>query len=105
MPTFTNTELITGTHTSAAQKPVEPEDIAAAVIKVLDKPDHAGVGAAVGPVLRRDHAGDVGEAPSLAFAQDGQRHGLPRPSTPRRGRHTKQRAQHAQGVVEGPEKI
>jgi hypothetical protein len=38
MPTFTNTELIAGTHTSAAQKPVEPEDIAAAVVKVLDKP-------------------------------------------------------------------
>jgi len=38
LPTFTNTELITGTHTSAAQKPVEPEDIAAAVVKVLDKP-------------------------------------------------------------------
>jgi hypothetical protein len=32
MPTFTNTELIAGTHTSAAQKPVEPEDIAAAVV-------------------------------------------------------------------------
>jgi hypothetical protein len=38
MPTFTNTELIAGTHTSAAQKPVEPEDIAAGVIKVLYKP-------------------------------------------------------------------
>jgi short-subunit dehydrogenase len=38
MPTFTNTELITGTHPSAAQKPVEPEDIAAAVVKVLDRP-------------------------------------------------------------------
>lgn len=38
MPTFTNTDLITGTHTSSAQKPVEPEDIAAAVVKVLDKP-------------------------------------------------------------------
>ncbi len=38
MPTFTNTELLTGTHTSSAQKPVEPEDIAAAVIKVLEKP-------------------------------------------------------------------
>lgn len=38
MPTFTNTELIAGTHTSAAQKPVEPEDIAKAVVKVLDKP-------------------------------------------------------------------
>jgi short-subunit dehydrogenase len=38
LPTFTNTELIAGTHPSAAQKPVEPEDIAAAVVKVLDKP-------------------------------------------------------------------
>ncbi|MGE0216187.1 SDR family oxidoreductase [Mycolicibacterium sp.] len=38
MPTFTNTELIAGTHPSAAQKPVEPADIAAAVVKVLDKP-------------------------------------------------------------------
>jgi short-subunit dehydrogenase len=38
LPTFTNTELIAGTHTSAAQKPVQPEDVAAAVVKVLDKP-------------------------------------------------------------------
>ena len=38
MPTFTNTELLSGTKTSAAQKPVQPEDIAAAVVKVLDKP-------------------------------------------------------------------
>lgn len=38
LPTFTNTELIAGTKPSAAQKPVEPEDIAAAVVKVLDKP-------------------------------------------------------------------
>ncbi len=38
LPTFTNTELITGTKTSAAQKPVQPEDIAAGVVKVLDKP-------------------------------------------------------------------
>ncbi|MEB3031184.1 SDR family oxidoreductase [[Mycobacterium] nativiensis] len=38
LPTFTNTELISGTTPSAAQKPVEPEDIAAAVVKVLDKP-------------------------------------------------------------------
>jgi len=38
LPTFTNTELIAGTHTSAAQKPVQPEDIASAVVKVLDKP-------------------------------------------------------------------
>ncbi|MEB3050037.1 SDR family oxidoreductase [Mycolicibacter sp. MYC123] len=38
LPTFTNTELISGTTPSAAQKPVEPQDIAAAVVKVLDKP-------------------------------------------------------------------
>ncbi|MGV0624411.1 SDR family oxidoreductase [Mycolicibacter minnesotensis] len=38
LPTFTNTELIAGTTPSAAQKPVEPEDIAAAVVKVLGKP-------------------------------------------------------------------
>lgn len=38
LPTFTNTELISGTHPSAAQKPVEPSDIAAGVVKLLDKP-------------------------------------------------------------------
>jgi short-subunit dehydrogenase len=38
MPTFTNTELISGTKATGAQKPVQPEDIAAAIIKVLDKP-------------------------------------------------------------------
>lgn len=38
LPTFTNTELLSGTTPSAAQKPVQPEDIAAAVVKVLDKP-------------------------------------------------------------------
>ena len=37
MPPFTNTELISGTK-SGAIKPVEPEDIAAAVIKTLNKP-------------------------------------------------------------------
>jgi NAD(P)-dependent dehydrogenase (short-subunit alcohol dehydrogenase family) len=38
LPTFTNTELIAGTHPSAAQRPIQPEDVAAAVAKVLDKP-------------------------------------------------------------------
>ncbi|MGE5697632.1 MAG: SDR family oxidoreductase [Candidatus Sericytochromatia bacterium] len=38
LPTFTNTELITGTRPSTAQKPVQPEDIAAAVVHVLDEP-------------------------------------------------------------------
>jgi short-subunit dehydrogenase len=38
LPTFTKTELIAGTKTSPAQKPVQPEDVAATVVKVLDKP-------------------------------------------------------------------
>jgi short-subunit dehydrogenase len=38
LPTFTNTELIAGTKATGAQKPVQPEDIAAAIVKVLDKP-------------------------------------------------------------------
>ncbi len=38
LPTFTNTELISGTSPSTAQKPVQPQDVAKAVIKVLDKP-------------------------------------------------------------------
>lgn len=44
MPTFTNTELISGTTTNAATKPVEPEIIAAAIVKTLNKPKtHASV--------------------------------------------------------------
>ena len=39
--TFTNTELIAGTNSTGAQKPVQPEDIAAAVVRVLDKPTTA----------------------------------------------------------------
>lgn len=38
LPPFTNTDLIAGTTTSGASKPVEPEDIAKAVIKLLNKP-------------------------------------------------------------------
>ncbi|WP_319455653.1 MULTISPECIES: SDR family oxidoreductase [unclassified Mycobacterium] len=38
LPTFTNTELIAGTNATGAQKPVQPEDIAAAIVKALDKP-------------------------------------------------------------------
>jgi short-subunit dehydrogenase len=41
MPTFTDTELIAGTKAGGAQKPVQPADIAAAVVKVLDKPTTA----------------------------------------------------------------
>lgn len=48
MPPFTNTELISGTRSVAANRPVEPGDIAAAICKVLDKPKtHVSVPAAV----------------------------------------------------------
>ena len=38
LPTFTNTELLSGTTPSAAQQPVQPDDVAAAVVTVLNKP-------------------------------------------------------------------
>jgi short-subunit dehydrogenase len=38
MPTFTNTELISGTTTTSANKPMQPDDIAAAIVKALDNP-------------------------------------------------------------------
>ena len=52
LPTFTNTELIAGTTPSAAQRPVPPEEIAAAVVKVLDKPSitHLSVPGQIRPV-------------------------------------------------------
>ncbi|MGU3501403.1 SDR family oxidoreductase [Mycobacterium sp. C31M] len=38
MPPFTNTDLISGTKSGGAIKPVEPEEIATAIVKTLDKP-------------------------------------------------------------------
>ncbi|AKS30775.1 SDR family oxidoreductase [Mycolicibacterium goodii] len=38
MPPFTNTDLISGTKSGGAIKPVEPEEIAAAIVKTLNKP-------------------------------------------------------------------
>lgn len=38
LPTFTNTDLISGTDAKGAMAPVQPEDIAAGVVKILDKP-------------------------------------------------------------------
>jgi NADP-dependent 3-hydroxy acid dehydrogenase YdfG len=38
LPTFTNTELIAGTDATGAQKPIQPADVAAAVVRVLNKP-------------------------------------------------------------------
>ncbi|MUL76573.1 SDR family oxidoreductase [Mycolicibacterium sp. CBMA 226] len=48
MPPFTRTELISGTSETMAVKPVEPEEIAAAIVKTLDKPKtHVSVPAAL----------------------------------------------------------
>lgn len=38
MPPFTNTQLVSGTKETTGTKPVEPEVIAAAIVKTLDKP-------------------------------------------------------------------
>ncbi|MET0523869.1 MAG: SDR family oxidoreductase [Nocardioides sp.] len=38
LPSFTNTELINGTEATGLMKPVEPEDVAAAVVKMILKP-------------------------------------------------------------------
>jgi NAD(P)-dependent dehydrogenase (short-subunit alcohol dehydrogenase family) len=103
MPTFTNTELITGTHTSAAQKPVEPEDIAAAVVKVLDKPTTL---VSVPPPLRFVSA----ITPTLSpKARRWLSHKMGNDTVflnfDRKARKSyEQRAQAAQGVVDGPDK-
>ena len=49
MPPFTRTELISGTKETAGTKPVEPEQIATAIVKTLDKPK---THVAVPPFLR-----------------------------------------------------
>ena len=103
MPPFTNTELISGTKTGGTIKPVEPEDIAAAVIKTLDKPKtHVSVptplrftaqaAQMLGPRGRRWLNKRLG-LDSIFLDFD---------TTARRG--YEQRAQAAQGVVEGPDK-
>jgi short-subunit dehydrogenase len=101
MPTFTNTELIAGTHPSAAQKPVEPEDIAAAVVKVLDKPTTlvsvpaplrfvSAITPTLSPKARRWLSHKIGN--DTVFL-----------NVDRKARESyEQRAQAAQGVVEGP---
>ncbi|BBY44545.1 SDR family oxidoreductase [Mycolicibacterium celeriflavum] len=49
MPPFTRTELISGTKETIGTKPVEPEEIAAAIVKTLEKPK---THVAVPPLLR-----------------------------------------------------
>ena len=103
MPPFTNTELIAGTKTGGTIKPVEPEDIAAAVIKTLEKPKtHVSVptplrftaqaAQMLGPRGRRWLNKRLGlDTVFLTFDRD-KRQGY------------EQRAQAAQGVVESPER-
>ena len=103
MPPFTNTELIAGTKTGGTIKPVEPEDIAAAVIKTLEKPKtHVSVptplrftaqaAQMLGPRGRRWLNKRLGlDTVFLTFDRD-KRQGY------------EQRAQAAHGVVESPER-
>jgi short-subunit dehydrogenase len=103
MPPFTNTELISGTKTGGAIRAVEPEDIAAAIVKTLNKPKtHVSVptplrftaqaAQMLGPRGRRWLNKRLGlDTVFLNFDR-----------TARQG--YEQRAQTAQGVVESPER-
>lgn len=99
MPPFTNTELISGTTTTAASKPVEPEDIAAAVVKALNKPKtHVSI-----PTPLRFTAALASMLGPRGRRWLNKRLGLDRifldvDTTARRA--YEERAQHAQGVIE-----
>ena len=103
MPPFTNTELISGTTSGSTIKPVEPEDIAAAIIKTLEKPKtHVSVptplrftaqaAQMLGPRGRRWLNKRLGlDSVFLTFDRD-------------KRQSYEQRAQSAQGVVESPDR-
>jgi NAD(P)-dependent dehydrogenase (short-subunit alcohol dehydrogenase family) len=103
MPPFTNTELISGTKTGGTIKPVEPEEIATAIVKTLQKPKtHVSVptplrftaqaAQMLGPRGRRWLNKRLGlDSVFLTFDR-----------TERQ--NYEQRAQAAQGVVESPER-
>ncbi|MEZ0364101.1 SDR family oxidoreductase [Mycobacterium sp. pUA109] len=99
MPPFTNTELISGTKTTAASKPVEPEEIAAAIVKALDKPKtHVSV-----PTPIRFTAALASMLGPRGRRWMNKRLGLDRifldfDNTARQA--YEERAQHAQGVIE-----
>ena len=103
MPPFTNTDLISGTKTSAANKPVEPEDIAAAIVKTLDKPKtHVSV-----PPPLRFVAATASMLGPRGRRWLNRRLGLDRvflDFDPRARQGYEQRARAALGVVETPEK-
>lgn len=103
MPPFTNTELISGTTSGGTIKPVEPEDIAAAIIKTLEKPKtHVSVptplrftaqaAQMLGPRGRRWLNKRLGlDSVFLTFDHD-------------KRQSYEHRAQSAQGVVESPDR-
>lgn len=99
MPPFTNTDLISGTTTTAASKPVEPEDIAAAIVKALHKPKtHVSI-----PTPLRFTAALASMLGPRGRRWLNKRLGLDRifldvDTTARRA--YEDRAQHAQGVIE-----
>ena len=103
MPPFTNTELISGTTSGGTIKPVEPEDIAAAIVKTLEKPKtHVSVptplrftaqaAQMLGPRGRRWLNKRLGlDSVFLTFDRD-------------KRQSYERRAQSAQGVVESPDR-
>jgi NAD(P)-dependent dehydrogenase (short-subunit alcohol dehydrogenase family) len=103
MPPFTNTELIAGTKRSGVIKPVEPADIAAAVVKTLDKPKtHVSLPT---PLRFTAHAAQMLGPRGRRWLN--KRLGLDRVfldfDTNARQSY-EQRARAAQGVVDGPKK-
>lgn len=102
MPTFTNTDLITGTATGGMTKPVQPEDIAAAVVRTLDKPKSA----VSVPAAYRHIAAATATLPAKGRRWLSEKMGTSRVfldfDTSARAAYEK-RAQSATGVVEGSE--
>jgi short-subunit dehydrogenase len=103
MPPFTRTELIAGTAENRTNRPVEPAAIAAAIIKVLDKPKtHVTVPGGIRFVL-----GPIGLLGPRGRRWVGRRVGTDKvfldfDTTARRG--YEQRAQAALGVVGEPDR-
>jgi short-subunit dehydrogenase len=101
MPPFTKTELISGTKSGGAIKPVEPEEIAAAIVKTLDKPKtHVSV-----PTPLRFTAQAAQMLGPRGRRWLNKRLGLDRvflDFDPKARQGYEQRAQDAQGVVESP---
>ena len=101
MPTFTNTDLISGTETKGLTAPVQPEDIAAAVVRTLDRPKSsvsvpyplrfvAAATAFLSPRSRRWMSAKMGTARVFLDVDVSSRAAY------------EQRAQSATGVLEGP---